>query len=151
MQHDMTVSAIYRKGEKTPNKNMSIKTAHDIRRANLKVLADEHGGRDELARKIGRDRNQVDQLMTKKTMGPNLARDIEAKLKLPRGWMDNDHGSTLLSVMHGGEEAGKYHRTPENKQLDALLAAWRRLDNKTRDHLLAIAITLAENKKNTRT
>lgn len=126
---------------------MGTKTAHEIRRANLRSLASEHGGRDELAQKIGRDRNQVDQLLTKKNMGGKIARDIEAKLKLSKGWMDNDHGSALFSMAHGGEEAGKYHRAPENKQFTALLKAWDQINGKTREHLLAVAEALAEHKR----
>lgn len=78
-----------------------MRTIEAIRRARLQLLRKEFGSVAALNRKLGRlDRDAtLGQLLndtpgTKsgkiKAMGSPLARDIEEKLKLPVGWMDND-------------------------------------------------------------
>jgi hypothetical protein len=115
---------------------MGIQTIAEIRRANLLALVDKYGGRDQLAHAIGRDRNQIDQLLTKKNMGSNLARSIESALKLPVGRMD-----AIYPIGAAREAAINEGRAPYRISQDdnvALLDAWKRLDAVMRAHVLAI-------------
>lgn len=145
VKHDMTVSAIYQEGKMRPYKVMTAQTIAEIRRTNLKALSFKHGGRDGLAQRIGRDRNQIDQLMTKKNMGSKLSRDVEKALKLPTGWMDSLHPALFDGQSFGADEdVPPLYSRAENKQNIALFNAWQRLDEDIRVHLVAIIEILAE-------
>lgn len=80
--------------------NAPMKTIDEIRRDNIQVLIDEHGGNKSLADLLGKSEAQVSQLLhgskdskTGKPRGMNntTARSIEAKCGKERGWLDNDH------------------------------------------------------------
>jgi transcriptional regulator with XRE-family HTH domain len=67
----------------------------EIRRENLRRLrGDARGSQSALARLLGMEEAQMSQLVGKnpsKAIGGRLARTIERKLKLERGWMDSEH------------------------------------------------------------
>lgn len=69
---------------------------YEIRARNLKHLrGDKRGGQRDMAVKLGMSEAQLSQYIGKtrqKTIGSALARKIERRLKLPRGWLDNRDG-----------------------------------------------------------
>lgn len=78
-----------------------MKTVETVRRERLRELKERFGSVAELNRQLGRlDKDATlghilnGNIGTKtnkpKTMGSELARDIERKLDLPEGWMDTD-------------------------------------------------------------
>jgi len=60
----------------------------EVRKRNLGWLADQVGGPTALADKLDRTVVQVSQWRGGKGIGDRLARDIEAKLGRPHGWLD---------------------------------------------------------------
>lgn len=68
---------------------------HDIRRTNLKAIIDTkfNGKAGRLADAVGKKRPQIYRLFSdaenSRDIGEELARDIEAKLGLPRGYLDS--------------------------------------------------------------
>ena len=81
-----------------------MRPVSEIRRENLELLIEEEGTIPALNEKLGRRRNDPSlsfiraQSVRSSTgkpylMGDKLARDIESKLKLGRGWMDADHSN----------------------------------------------------------
>lgn len=84
-----------------------MRPVSEIRRENLELLIEEEGTIPALNEKLGRRRNDPSlsfiraQSVRSSTgkpylMGDKLARDIESKLKLGRGWMDTDHTGMLI-------------------------------------------------------
>lgn len=80
----------------------AMQTCEEIRRTKLKMLADKHGGAANLCQLLGYARSETARLTRVlnanvrhdrggKTynMGDTMAREIEERLALPRGWMDN--------------------------------------------------------------
>ena len=85
--------------------------ATPARRAAVQALIEQRfGGRTaDFARAIGRDDAQVWQFMNQRSIGEKLARDIEAKLSLPRGALDD--GSLLDDATpRTGKPAGVYSK-----------------------------------------
>lgn len=76
---------------------------HDIRRENLiDVIAKNWGGVSaRLANAIGCKKTVISRLIsdrhTRKNMGDNIARRIEAASNLPHGWMDISHGAAAAT------------------------------------------------------
>lgn len=71
-------------------------TIVEVRRANLAALAQREGGQAALARRIGKDKNQVNQWLGRKgtrNLSDDTARQIEDALLLGRGWMDQSHSA----------------------------------------------------------
>ncbi len=78
-----------------------MKTASQIRRANLARLAEEYGGLGNINEKLGRTRSDstLRQIRGRvkltngyfREMGDGVAREIEEKLGLEVGWMDHEH------------------------------------------------------------
>lgn len=69
-----------------------MQTIIEIRRTNLARLAAEEGSQAALARKVDKDRNQINQWLGKgqaRDMDNATARMFEDKCMKPRGWMDN--------------------------------------------------------------
>lgn len=134
------VSVIYHIGKTVDDSEMTD-TAHEIRRVNLRQLVDIYDGRDRLALKLGRERNQIDQLLAKKNMGPRLARDIEKRLGKERGWMDHPH-----MEFFAGEPQAPYllSESVHDRERTQLLKIWMELSPDMRSHLLAIAKTLSK-------
>lgn len=67
------------------NANMDI---HTIRRAHLAALVKRLGDRKAVVELLGRESNHISQLLGKKTMGGNLAREFEARAGEPHGSWD---------------------------------------------------------------
>lgn len=70
---------------------IQMATAADIRRENLSILVAREGTQAAFARKIGKDKNQVNQWLGragKRNISDAIAREIEAALRLPEGWLD---------------------------------------------------------------
>lgn len=73
-----------------------MKTIDEIRVENLLSLKNDCGGVSGLADKIGKSPVQLRHLLGGfKGIGNNIAREIEEKLGLERGWMDHDHSIAL--------------------------------------------------------
>ena len=81
-----------------------MRTVEEIRRANLQVLVDQHAGMANLCEKLGYARNETATLTRilnanvrhdrggkPYNMGSPMAREMEDKLQLELGWMDNVH------------------------------------------------------------
>ncbi len=69
---------------------------NEIRRARLRAIIDERfdGTAGQMADAIGRPRPNVSGLLSgTRSIGEKLARDIEVKLTLPRGWLDQPSGA----------------------------------------------------------
>ena len=74
-------------------------TSKEIRKKNLEKLIAKHGNQRKLADKIGTVPAYISQMMTDvRKMGDDLARRIEEKLRLPKGWMDQDHSATITGA-----------------------------------------------------
>jgi hypothetical protein len=79
-----------------------MRSVYDQRRENLRILLNQWGGPTSLAKKLGHSNGSyVAQLV-----GPNptrevsekVARDMEAKLGLPIGWLDQEHTGRAKAV-----------------------------------------------------
>lgn len=79
-----------------------MKSVYDMRRDNLRSLMTQWGGPTSLAKKLGHSNGSyVAQLV-----GPNpsreisekVARDMEGKLNLPIGWLDQEHAGNGRQV-----------------------------------------------------
>lgn len=81
---------------------MHMKTIEEIRKENLARLIQSttDGNITKFSTNIDKSHSQISQIINASTtetgkpkgMGSNLAREIEKKLRLERGWMDHDHG-----------------------------------------------------------
>lgn len=106
----------------TGNQMLRMLTSNEIRRARLNMLIKDSGGLANLAQRLGYARTEVAKLGRiananvrherggkPYNMGDPMARDIEERLGLDRGWMDNppnytelhtdEHISTALRAM----------------------------------------------------
>lgn len=120
--------------------------SHDIRRAHLRrLVASTEGGQKEFARLVGREPNQISQLLGSKNMGPNIARSIESHLGLERGSLDREQ--PLRQEKSAGVEDGKggykSDRTLRRDQLE-LLEMYELLSSDDRARLRAIGGALAK-------
>lgn len=105
----------------------SLMTVQDSRRARLIVLVEKHGGMANLCEALGFARNDTARLTriananvrherggTPYVMGDDLARTIEEKLQLERGWMDTPPGVDLsgneaqVQLLHVAERLEPY-------------------------------------------
>ena len=64
---------------------------HEIRKKNMVLLAEKHGGQSALARALGRKKEQINVLCKSKRIGDALAASIEEALGLDPHWMDEPH------------------------------------------------------------
>ena len=85
-------------------------TIEEIRHANLLALIKEAGTIQALADKVGRSHSQLSQLKnqtkhsttgTRRTVGRDLARELEAKCGKPDGWFDQAHGEQAAPAPAG--------------------------------------------------
>lgn len=70
-----------------------MKAIEQVRRENLERLVVDHGSQAELARVIGKDKNQINQWLGRKgsrNLSATSARSIEKKVGKPSGWLDQD-------------------------------------------------------------
>jgi hypothetical protein len=82
-----------------------MKTIDEIRRDNIAILVEEHGGVKSLAVKLEKSEAQVSQWLNgskdsktgkQRGMNSDTSRSIEGKAGKERGWMDHDHSDTGL-------------------------------------------------------
>jgi hypothetical protein len=79
-----------------------MRTIYDTRRDNLRALIGQWGGPTSLARKLGHSNGayiaQLAGPRPTRQVSEKVAREIEATLSLPAGWMDQEHapGGTAL-------------------------------------------------------
>lgn len=72
-------------------------TSDEIRRKNMRDLAEKAGSKAKFSRKADIPAQLVQNYIGKnptKSIGPEIARKAEAAFELPRGWLDNDHSKT---------------------------------------------------------
>lgn len=77
---------------------MCTMTIEEIRRNNLRRIAKDYDSSEALAARIGREPNQLSQLIGRtptRNIGGRLARDIEKRLALPEGWLDQNYEDDL--------------------------------------------------------
>lgn len=95
-----------------------MKPIDDIRRENLAALVAAEPSQAAFARKVGKDKNQVNQWLGragKRNVSAEIAREIELKTGKPRGWMDHEHSVAA---------AGDYSASHSSRQhLEILRAA----------------------------
>lgn len=88
-------------------------TVRQIRKINLEKLIEKLGlGKGEFAIRIETSPSYISQIFSEKTkrnMGDCVARKIETKLGLPKGWMDN---------LHGEQNAAANKATPVDEEID---------------------------------
>jgi phage repressor protein C with HTH and peptisase S24 domain len=103
---------------------MGMLPVDDIRLANLASLIDRHGGQRQLAERLDKAPAQISQWMTRapnsktgkpRAMRSDTAREIEERLELPRGWMDQDHserpvGSRPIAEWDGESQLPDTHQ-----------------------------------------
>lgn len=81
----------------------------EIRKKNLRRLAEEMGGQTILAEMIGVDDSYLSQIIGKrpiKNIGSKIARQAEEACRKPNGWLDIDHDSAVLNrelILHINE------------------------------------------------
>jgi hypothetical protein len=126
-----------------------MKPMDEIRRANLAALVAQEPSQAAFARKVGKDKNQVNQWLGragKRNLGADTAREIEAACGKPRGWMDHEHGDSDQSHLLGIDPAKlpdtirvvKHYLEFEGESLDRLyelpllLTAYRFVNAETR-------------------
>jgi hypothetical protein len=86
-----TFAVIYLLGQ---NKHYSGMTNSEVRRENARLLATKVGGDAKFAEMMDMDASQVSHIIGKtpvKNIGNIIARRIEDKFALPRGWLDTPH------------------------------------------------------------
>lgn len=75
-----------------------MKSIYDQRRANLRQLIHTWGGPTSLAKKLGHSNGSyIAQLAgphPSREISERVAREMEGKLGLPLGWLDQEHGDT---------------------------------------------------------
>lgn len=72
---------------------MGMKPIEDVRRENLTVLIAQEGSQAAFARRIRKDKNQVNQWLGRgsaRNISAEIAREVERSYKLPKGWLDQD-------------------------------------------------------------
>lgn len=115
-----------------------MRPVSEIRRENLELLIEEEGTIPALNEKLGRRRNDPSlsfiraQSVRSSTgkpylMGDKLARDIESKLKLGRGWMDTDHTGMLIDSIENLRTACASWSWPIQDQWEMIRACWSRM------------------------
>lgn len=72
-----------------------MRSVYDTRRENLRALIGQWGGPTSLARKLGHANGsylaQLAGPRPSRDLSEKVAREVEGKLGLPLGWMDQDH------------------------------------------------------------
>lgn len=111
-----------------------MRPVRDIRRSKLAQLERESGTTSKLAVRIGKNRSLVHQWLavpkgdddrSSRDMSDETARDIEQRLGLPAGWMDNDdfptdHGEQVsFAILASHIEPGGAHTVSFPRQLFA--------------------------------
>jgi hypothetical protein len=80
-----------------------MKSVYDTRRVNLRALINQWGGPTSLSRKLGHSNGsyiaQIAGPHPSREISEKVAREVESKLGLPIGWLDQDHpgGATQLN------------------------------------------------------
>lgn len=78
-----------------------MKPVAEIRRTNLNSLVAEAGSQVAVAKKIGKDKNQIHQWLLDpgapgaRNIGPRSARELEAAFGKPPGWLDHENEKNL--------------------------------------------------------
>ena len=74
-----------------------MQSVYETRRVNLRALVNQWGGPTSLSRKLGHSNGsylaQLAGPRPSREISEKVAREIEGKLSLPVGWMDQDHPS----------------------------------------------------------
>lgn len=109
---------------------MDIKT---IRHANLQLLIDRYGSQKRLAEAADLDPGHLSQLHTgHRKIGDKVARDIEERLHLPFGWMDQRQLEA-----HSGYRPYDFAINAEaDAEANAALETFRRLDPAFRRYIM---------------
>lgn len=75
-----------------------MKSVYEIRRENLRQLMRQWGGPTSMAKKLGHSNGsylaQLAGPHPSREVSEKVAREIEGKLGLPSGWLDDEHGET---------------------------------------------------------
>ena len=103
-----------------------MKTIQEIRRARLTELVEREPSQAAFARKICKDKNQVNQWLGKgsvRNISHDLARMVEKTYRLPVGWLDQPEQS------HGLRESGGSYTVDSKKDAENLRKAIKWLEN----------------------
>jgi transcriptional regulator with XRE-family HTH domain len=106
----------------------------------------------ELARRVGVSRGAVSLWLsgaTKSIDGENLTR-AAAALGVNPHWLASGEGHSdqkFPGHLMAAEQRAEYGASAEGREWGDLAAAWEKMDKRTRKHMLAIAMALAENNK----
>jgi len=113
-----------------------VKTTEEIRLTNLQLLRSEFRFANEFAARISKSPAQLTQWLSGvRSIGHKAAREVEAALGKPAGWLDNNHSLPLAETMS----------PPPAKSLNLseaemeLLRYFRRCSPESREVLLASA------------
>lgn len=122
--------------------NARMTTIYEVRHANLVILIDQEGTIQKVADKIDRSHAQVSQLKNRnkhsgsaktRSIGDDLARHIEDKFELTRGWMDVSHATANRPQLGA----------LSSHEIEAILAL-RALSQKTRNSFMTELMKAAE-------
>jgi len=100
-------------------------TVTDIRHVNLLALIDHFGSIQALANVLDRSHSQISQLKTRsahstsskpRAIGDDLARWIELRCNLPRGWMDMPHDGRPVPSAAAMEIANSFYNLDAQAQ-----------------------------------
>lgn len=116
-----------------------MKSVDEIRRANLLTLIQEAGNASRLALLTDVPAPYISQVSrgvarskggATRTMGPDIARRMEAKMGKPRGWMDTDHSALSVATDLNGREGqlvGLFRLLQDQQQIELVNELTQRL------------------------
>jgi hypothetical protein len=108
-----------------------INALQERRRVRFLSWVSSVGGQSGAIERLDKGQAQISQLMTgTKLIGETLARDLEARAKLPFGWLDEDDAET------------KKNTIPQDALTKRLLTAWSQLQADERRELVGMAAGL---------
>ena len=96
---------------------MQNTTSTDIRRSNIRLLINDAGGIDAIARKLRMSERELASLVSKSShirIRSWYAREIETRLGLERGWLDESHDRISSEAR---QIAKKWQVLPSNLQI----------------------------------
>lgn len=122
-----------------------MKPIEQIRRENLTVLVGAEPSQAAFARKVRKDKNQVNQWLGRsgsRNISAEIAREIEEKCGKPRGWMDHDRSGAPETQAEQGSQSVGLDSTRLALMIEclegALLDAKRELDPSRKARILTL-------------
>lgn len=107
----------------------NVMTTQKIRRNNLEIKISEFGSLTAFCDAVNKPQSHLSQIRSeRRSLGEKMARDIEAALSLPVGWLDQEHCSELSvldEAIKGIRLAFKQHEL--SKEEAEMISLFRKL------------------------